>query len=183
MIVFGVGASTYGAKCGEPAFSRFTEVAITTVPAGTSTGPAEPAGRISTVRLNGLLCSPLERGAVGPDAVQDDGDLAGDRDLGLLVRRAGHLGNVGSRKQRSASVSYGLPALSRPTAFLARRQWNIANWPPLARASGGCGSVGRRCGTTGCPAKCAFRSPLTDCYNSLSKDVAPAAAPHRERNA
>jgi hypothetical protein len=46
MMVFGAGASTYAAKCGEPAFSRLTEVAITTVPAGTSTGPAGPAGRI-----------------------------------------------------------------------------------------------------------------------------------------
>jgi hypothetical protein len=40
MIVFGAGASTCGAKCGQFAFRRFTEVAITTVPAGTLTDAA-----------------------------------------------------------------------------------------------------------------------------------------------
>jgi hypothetical protein len=37
MIMFGVGASTYPTKCWEPAFNWLTEVAITTVPSGTST--------------------------------------------------------------------------------------------------------------------------------------------------
>lgn len=40
MMVFGVGASTYAAKFEDIAFSRLTEVAITTVLAGTPTGPA-----------------------------------------------------------------------------------------------------------------------------------------------
>jgi hypothetical protein len=39
MIVFGVGASTCGAKC--VAFSQSTEVTDTTVPAGTRTGAAD----------------------------------------------------------------------------------------------------------------------------------------------
>jgi len=34
MIVFGAGASTYAAKSEDIAFSRLTEVTITTVPAG-----------------------------------------------------------------------------------------------------------------------------------------------------
>ena len=46
MIVFGVGASTYAAKFEGFAFSRLTEVTITTVPAGTPTGAAQSAGRI-----------------------------------------------------------------------------------------------------------------------------------------
>jgi hypothetical protein len=45
MMVFGVGASTYAAKCERFAFSRLTEVTITTVPAGTRTGAADVAGR------------------------------------------------------------------------------------------------------------------------------------------
>ena len=40
MIVFGVGASTCGAKCGSSPSADYTEVAYTTVPAGTSTGAA-----------------------------------------------------------------------------------------------------------------------------------------------
>ena len=46
MIVFGVGAATYGSKCKQVAFSRFNEVTITAVPAGTRTGAADAAGRI-----------------------------------------------------------------------------------------------------------------------------------------
>ena len=66
-------------------FSRLTEVTNTTVPAGTTTDAAEPAGRISLVLLGRfLLGAPFEAGAVGPDAVHDDGDLAHYGDLGLL---------------------------------------------------------------------------------------------------
>jgi len=86
MIVFGAGASTRGAKFEELVFSRNTEVIDTTVPAGTTTDAAQPAGRISSFLLSRLLLhSPLEAGTVGPDAVQDDGDLAGDRDFAFLA--------------------------------------------------------------------------------------------------
>ena len=44
MIVFGAGASTYAAKFKVFAFSRLTEVTVTTVPAGTPTGAADAAG-------------------------------------------------------------------------------------------------------------------------------------------
>ena len=51
MIVFGVGASTCGAKCEEIAFRRLTEVTVTTVPAGTPSGAAIPqAGTRLAVR-------------------------------------------------------------------------------------------------------------------------------------
>jgi hypothetical protein len=50
MIVFGAGASTCAAACEQRAASRLTEVAITTVPAGTSTSAAERAGRISSAQ-------------------------------------------------------------------------------------------------------------------------------------
>jgi hypothetical protein len=46
MMVFGVGASTYPAECEKLAASRLTEVTDTTVPAGTTTGAADAAGRI-----------------------------------------------------------------------------------------------------------------------------------------
>jgi hypothetical protein len=51
MSVFGVGASSCGAKFEELAFSRMTEVAVTSVPAGTSTGAAEPQAGSCLVRL------------------------------------------------------------------------------------------------------------------------------------
>ena len=84
MIVFGAGASSCAAKCKKFAFSRLIEVTITTVPAGTSTGAADRAGRICCAVTPIFSCAPLEAGPVGPDAVQDDGDLASDRNLGLL---------------------------------------------------------------------------------------------------
>ncbi len=56
MIVCGAGASTCAAACEQRAASRLTEVAITTVPAGTSTNAAERAGRISSAQAAG--CAP-----------------------------------------------------------------------------------------------------------------------------
>jgi hypothetical protein len=50
MIVFRVGASTCGPKCDSVAFSRINEVTDTTIPAGTSTGAADAAGRIRLFR-------------------------------------------------------------------------------------------------------------------------------------
>jgi len=50
MIVFGVGASSFRTKCEKLAFSRLTEVTDTTVPAGTTTGAADAAGRIRVFR-------------------------------------------------------------------------------------------------------------------------------------
>lgn len=57
MMVFGAGASTYGAKCERFAFSRFSEVTLTTVPAGTLTGAAA-AGRIP-VAVRSSSLSPI----------------------------------------------------------------------------------------------------------------------------
>ena len=82
MIVFGAGASSCAAKCKKFAFSRNIEVTITSVPAGTTTGAAGHAGRIWVLRH--LLLAPFEAGSVGPDAVQDDSDLASNRNLGLF---------------------------------------------------------------------------------------------------
>ncbi len=83
MMVFGVGASTCGTKCEGLAFRRNTEVTDTTVPAGTRTGAANPQAVILN-ELGRLLHPPLEAGAVSPDAVQEDCNLAGDCDRGLL---------------------------------------------------------------------------------------------------
>jgi hypothetical protein len=83
MMVFGVGASTCETKCEGLAFRRNTEVTDTTVPTGTRNGAANPQAVILN-ELGRLLHPPLETGAVSPDAVQDDCDLAGDCDLGLL---------------------------------------------------------------------------------------------------
>jgi len=84
MMVFGVGASPC---CSDvrvrSVVSRLTEVACTAIPAGTS--PA--AAKWSVVRsvLSGCLgLAPFEDGAIRPDAMQDDGDLACDRDFGLF---------------------------------------------------------------------------------------------------
>jgi len=83
MSVFGAGASTYAAECEEFATSRLTEVTVTTVPAGTAPALRSPhAG--SQIVLSSAFHSPLEAGAVGPNTVKDDGDLAGNGDLGLL---------------------------------------------------------------------------------------------------
>jgi hypothetical protein len=57
MIVSGVGASTYAAKLEDIAFSRLTEVTITTVPARTPTGAAQSAGRMpESPEGNGWSC-------------------------------------------------------------------------------------------------------------------------------
>src|SRR6478672_6860495 len=84
MIVFGVGASTCAAGCEDFATSRLTEVTDTAVPAGTRTGAAWRCGPDWFVGLSGLFRSPFEAGAVGPDAMQDDGDLASHCNLGLF---------------------------------------------------------------------------------------------------
>jgi hypothetical protein len=47
MSVFGEGASTNSTQCEDLAASRLTEVTDTGVPAGTTTGAADPAGGIS----------------------------------------------------------------------------------------------------------------------------------------
>jgi len=94
MIVFGAGASSCAAKCKSFVFSRNIEVAITTVPAATTTGAADPAGPDLGVLLRYLLIAPFEPGGVGPDTVQDDGDLASDRHLGLFGANTLHQPNA-----------------------------------------------------------------------------------------
>src|SRR3954470_9194380 len=80
-----MGASTCAAKCKTFAFSRNNEVTDITVPAGTTTGAADAARRIQFILLGHLLLRPpFKAGPVGPDAMQDDGDLACDCDLGLF---------------------------------------------------------------------------------------------------
>jgi hypothetical protein len=66
------------------AFNRNIEVTITTVPTGTTTGAADPAGPDLDVPLRNLLLASFEAGAVGPDAVPDDGDRASNHNPGLL---------------------------------------------------------------------------------------------------
>lgn len=69
MIVFGAGASSCAAKFRSSVFSRNIEVTITTVPAGTVTGAADPAGPDLVCCLCHFLLTPFEACAVGPDAV------------------------------------------------------------------------------------------------------------------
>jgi hypothetical protein len=76
------------------AFNRNIEVTITTVPTGTTTGAADPAGPDLDVPLRNLLLASFEAGAVGPDAVHDDGDRASDRNLGLLDADTLHQSNA-----------------------------------------------------------------------------------------
>ena len=65
------------------AVSHVIEVTRTTVPAGTS--PALLSLRAGCLNPSRCLClCPLEDRAIGPDAMQDDGDLASDGNLCLL---------------------------------------------------------------------------------------------------
>jgi hypothetical protein len=83
MMMSGSGASTCTAGYGRAAASRLTEVTTTTVPAGTS--PARRTGPGTFRMRSGRLCAaPVERGAIDPNAVKDDGDLAGNGDLRLF---------------------------------------------------------------------------------------------------
>jgi hypothetical protein len=63
------------------AFSRNIEVTITPSRWGQQPAPLRPD---LGVLLRHLLLAPFEAGAVGPDAMQNDGDLARDRYFGLL---------------------------------------------------------------------------------------------------
>jgi len=72
-----------------PAGANF-EIADTLVPAGTLVPPRRISVSVS------WSCggpSPIELGAVGPDAVQDDSELSGDGDLGFL--RSDAFGELG----------------------------------------------------------------------------------------
>ena len=84
VIVFGAGASTCGERSAETSPSADSPRSPSPPSwAGTTPGAADPAGRISTVLLSGLFSASLKAGEVGPAAMQDDGDLAGNGDLGL----------------------------------------------------------------------------------------------------
>ena len=80
MMVFGGVASQCEERGAEPAGANF-EIADTLVPAGTLFPPERISASVS--RSCGGP-SPVELGAVGPDAVQDDSELAGDGNLGFL---------------------------------------------------------------------------------------------------
>ena len=85
MIVFGVGASTCGAKCEDFAFRRNTEVTDTTVPAGTRTGAAERRRPDLGIGLGRLFCVPHSK--LVPSVQMQCrmiGDLASHCNLGLL---------------------------------------------------------------------------------------------------
>jgi hypothetical protein len=94
MNVFGSGASRCGAKCEDLAFSRITEVTITAVPARTTTGSADATGRIRVFLRRSLFISPFEACPVRPDAMQDDGNLARNCNLGLLGADPLHQSNA-----------------------------------------------------------------------------------------
>jgi hypothetical protein len=68
-------------QCEERGFGRSAgtnfEIAIAVVPAGTKDDR-------SLVSESCLLLAPLELGAVDPDAMQNDSELAGDSGLGLF---------------------------------------------------------------------------------------------------
>jgi hypothetical protein len=66
------------------AFNRNIEVTIITVPTWTTTGAADPVGPDLDVPLRNLLLAPCEAGAIGPDAMHDDGDRASNHNPGLL---------------------------------------------------------------------------------------------------
>ena len=83
MMMSGSGASTCTAGYGRAATSRLTEVTTTAVPAG-HRQPGGPGQETCRARSGGLCLAPVERRAVDPDAVKDDGDLAGNGDLRLL---------------------------------------------------------------------------------------------------
>jgi len=80
MIVFGVGASTCGSKCNLQPIQRGRRHHR---PGRDTNRRCRRAGRCCW-RLCRLRVSPFEAGAVGPDAVQDDGDLLRDGNLRLL---------------------------------------------------------------------------------------------------
>ena len=84
MMMFGAGALTCATKCGKTAFSRLTKV--TQPPSRRGTSPATScAGDCTNSGKSGRLwLAPFECRSVDPDAMEDDRDLARDRDLGFL---------------------------------------------------------------------------------------------------
>ena len=85
MMMIGCDASSTAAKYGLAAFSRNTEV----IPPPSRRGHrrllvGEPTNSWHLLGLGGLGLAPLERGPVHPDAMQNDGELARDRNLRLL---------------------------------------------------------------------------------------------------
>ena len=72
-----------------PAGANF-EIADTLVPAGTLVPPRRISVSVSW-SCGGR--SPIELGAVGPDAMQDDSELSGDGDLGFF--RSDAFGELG----------------------------------------------------------------------------------------
>ena len=81
MMMSGPGASTFAAEYGRAATSRMNEVASTP----SQRDIASPADRTRNLRANSnwLRLPPVEGCAIDPDAVKDDCDLSGDRNLCL----------------------------------------------------------------------------------------------------
>ena len=84
MMVFSGEASRCEERGALPAGTNF-EIADTLVPAGTTLPPKRNWWLIIDSCV-GLF--PLELGAVGPDAMQDDGELARNRDFRLFGSNA-----------------------------------------------------------------------------------------------
>jgi hypothetical protein len=82
MMMSGPGASTCASECGETATSRINEVTTTTVPADI----AGPVNRVRNFKCDSSSFghSPLERSAVGPNAMKDHSDLACEGNLRLF---------------------------------------------------------------------------------------------------
>jgi hypothetical protein len=59
-------------------------VTVTAVPAGTSPVQQSPLAGSRSMWLGGFLRSLLKASAVGPDTMENNGDLAGNSYLGLL---------------------------------------------------------------------------------------------------
>src|SRR5262245_61562366 len=81
------------------------------------------------------LLAPLEGGTIGPHAMEDDGELAGERDLGLLVARL--LGqSPGPALERTvlAPRQQHVGGLARPSsAGRAPGSRDYGGWPARGR--------------------------------------------------
>lgn len=84
MMMFGSGASTCATKF-EVDVSRFNEVTTTTVPAGTSRVPeTDPRLGSSADLSRHPFAAPVKAGAVNPEAVEQNRDLASNRHFRLF---------------------------------------------------------------------------------------------------
>lgn len=136
MMMFGSDASTCGARLFEP--QPIERGHRNHRPGGTSQAQGSPAisGECS---VSGRLFAPLERGAIDPDAVQDDGQFASNSDLCLLHAvafrhsTAGH-GGFYLSADRNAKV---LPLLRKVTPWYEEDcEWAIValSFPDLFTA-------------------------------------------------